>query len=124
MSTESEDPCCDECEERTTRCDRNIVNNVWVEGVVDPAKGKRGICMLDSMSVDQIIYVLQHDPRAREDLPKVTSDQEVLGLLTTVPLLGAPSVESKLQRQSARTGLPYYTVFRGNPPIAPPSKKP
>lgn len=107
-----------------TYCDLDIVNNVWVEGVVDPANGKRGICMLDTMSKEQVVYVLQHDPKARDDLPKVTSNQDLRNLLAMVPLLGAPSYESKVSRQSARTGLPYYNVFRGQIPVAktPPKK--
>lgn len=107
-----------------TYCNLDIVNNVWVEGVVDPDNGKRGICMLDTMSKEQVVYVLQHDPKARDDLPKVTSNPDLLNLLALVPLLGAPSVESTISRQSARTGLPYYNVFRGNIPVAkhPPKK--
>ncbi len=109
-----------------TCCDLDIENNVWVEGVVDVPAGKRGICMLDTMSYEQVVQVLRHDPKAREDLPKVTSNQELLTLLATVPLLGQTTLNERLQSANTRNGLPYYTVFRGQPPNAqfyPPKKK-
>jgi len=75
------DQCADD--PKSTCCDLDIEDNVWVEGVVDLSANpqKRGICMLDTMSEDQIIYTLRHDPRARCDLPKVTSCSEILELL-------------------------------------------
>ena len=46
---------------RTTYCDGDRKNNVWVEGVQDE-DGNGGICMLDTMTEQQVAYVLQHDP--------------------------------------------------------------
>lgn len=112
----------EQCEPATpaTYCDLDITNNVWVEGVVDPAHGKRGICMLDSLSERQIVDILQHDPRAREDLPRVTSSAELLQLLATTRLLPAQSLEEQIQERSNRNpnGIPFYTVFRGRAPAA------
>lgn len=105
-----------------TYCDLNRENNVWVEGVVDIPAGKRGICMLDTMNQAQVVAVLQHDPRARRDLPKVTSDADLLRLLATVPLLNTADYSSIETRQSARAGLPFYTLFAGRPPFAHPKK--
>lgn len=104
----------------TTLCDLDITNNVWVEGVVDVAQGKRGICMLDSLSERQIVDILQHDPRAREDLPKVTTNAELLQLLAQTRLLPPKSMEEDLQERSNRNpaGIPFYTVFRGRAPAA------
>lgn len=102
----------------TTLCDLDIENNVWVEGVVDVAANKRGVCMLDTMSKAQIIDVLKHDPKARDDLPKVTSNAEVLELLNTIPLLGTVSYSQSLQSNQVKAGLPFYNVFRGQPPNA------
>jgi hypothetical protein len=96
----------------------NIENNVWVEGVVDIAANKRGICMLDTMTREQVVYVLQHDPKAREDLPKVTSNPVLLEMLDTVKILRTDTLDEHLQRASARNGLPFYNIFRGNAPNA------
>ena len=101
-----------------TYCDLNRANNVWVEGVVDLPNGKNGICMLDTMTADQVIYVLKHDPKAREDLKKVTSDQTLLGLLEDVPLLSSAQPADQQTRASARSGMTYYSVFKGRPPNA------
>lgn len=110
----------------TTLCDLDIENNVWVEGVVDLAANKRGICMLDTMSKAQIIDVLQHNPRARDDLKKVTSNAELLELVEKVPLHSVHSPSQSMQSGNVRAGLPFYNVFRGRPPNAQftPKKKP
>lgn len=108
----------EQCEEtRTTYCDLDIENNVWVEGVVDIPAGKRGICMLDTMSASQVIHVLQHDPRARRDLSRVTSSPDLLALLDRVSLLPTGNPADDAQRQDARRGLPFYTQFAGRPPV-------
>ena len=104
----------------TTLCDLDVRNNVWVEGVVDVDHGKRGICMLDSLSRRQIVSILQHDPRARVDLPKVTSNAELLELVANTKLLPRQDISEELQERSNRNpaGIPFYTVFRGRAPTA------
>jgi len=99
-------------------CDLDIENNVWVEGVVDLSARpqKRGICMLNTMSREQIIHVLQHDPRARLDLCRVTSNAELLTLVNQVKLLRTDTRDQVLQSNNVRNGLPFYNQFRGNPP--------
>lgn len=110
------------CEPATpnTLCDLDVEGNVWVEGVVDVAAGKRGICMLDQLSRPQIVDILQHDPRAREDLPRVTSNPELRQLLIDTRLLPAKELSEDLQSRSVRNpaGFPFYSVFRGRPPTA------
>lgn len=106
--------CCDDSPE--TFCDLDVTNNVWVEGIVDVPAGKRGICMLDSLTVDQVIYILEHDPQARIDLPKVTSNEALRRLVAEVPLLPRQDAADVEQSLDARAGLPFYTVFRGQPP--------
>ena len=112
----------DECntEPRSTLCDLDVENNVWVEGVVDLAAGKRGICTLDYLSRPQIVDILSHDPRAREDLPKVTSNPELRQLVVDTRLLPAKELSEELQSRAARdaAGFPFYSVFRGRPPVA------
>jgi hypothetical protein len=106
--------------EPETYCDLDVVNNVWVEGVVDLSTGKRGICMLDLLSERQVVDILEHDPRAREDLPKVTSNPQLRQLINVTRLL--PNIEwsDELQAREARNpaGIPFYSVFRGRPPTA------
>lgn len=103
-----------------TLCDLDVRNNVWVEGVVNLEKGQRGICMLDSLSRAQIVSILEHDPRAREDLPRVTSNAELLQLGATTKLLPRQEAHEELQSKANRNpaGLPFYTVFRGRAPAA------
>lgn len=115
----SETDC--ECDDApTTLCDRDVENNVWVEGVVDVAAGKRGICTLDFLSRQQIVDILQRDPRAREDLPRVTSNPELRQLVAMTKLLPATDLSEELQSRAARhpAGMPFYSVFRGRPPVA------
>lgn len=113
----------DEDGNKITCCDLDITNNIWVEGVVDVAAGKRGICMLDTMSREQIIHVLQHNPWAKDDLLRVTTNQTLIDLANSVKILDPRNQADVKTRQSARQGLPYYNVFKGNPPNAQTSKK-
>lgn len=111
----------EECDDTpSTLCDLDVENNVWVEGVVDVAAGKRGICMLDLLSRPQIVDILQRDPRAREDLPRVTSNPELRDLVAVTKLLPARDVSEELQSRAARNpaAIPFYSVFRGRPPVA------
>lgn len=118
----------DECEATKPRtfCDLDVTNNVWVEGVVDVAAGKRGICMLDTLTRPQVVDILRHDPRAREDLPRVTSNGELLQMLHDIHLLPRVEVADDLQSRSNRdpASIPFYSVFRGRPPAARPGRPP
>jgi len=105
-----------------TCCDLDITDNIWVEGVVDVPAGKRGICMLDTLSRAQVIDILQRNPRAKKDLLRVTTDPELVELAQTVQLLQSTNQSDDQTKQSARQGLPYYTLFAGRPPFAQPKK--
>lgn len=102
----------------STLCDRDRVNNVWVEGADENGEG--GICLLDTMSEPQVIYVLQRDVKARADLCRVTSDEQLLELAVTVPLLSKGRFGDEIQKEVNRdaSSLPFYSVFRGRPPTA------
>jgi hypothetical protein len=117
------EPC--EASHPVTFCDLDVTNNVWVEGVVDLAAGKRGICMLDTLSRRQFISILQHDPRAREDLPRVTSNAELHQILADTKLLPQVELSDDLQSRANRdpAGIPFYSVFRGRPPTARPTRR-
>lgn len=91
---------------RPTLCDGDTRDNHWFEG---------GVCMLDELSKAQIVYSIEHNPKARVDLRKVTTNEEVLALLDHVPLL-ATAEEADRDMKILNKGdiLPQYTVFRGN----------
>jgi len=109
----------------TTRCDRYRKGdtNVWVEKGPNPEdQDAIGVCMLDSMCDSQIIYVIEHDEAAREDLLRVTSDPHLLELAKTIPRLPVVEEIDAEQAQYNRTNEPasnpFYAVFRGQPPFA------
>jgi hypothetical protein len=74
------------------------------------------------MRDDQVIYVLEHDEKARKDLLAVTSDPHLIELANTVPRL--PTFEESdgeqhnINRPNDAGSNPFYTVFRGQPPFA------
>ncbi len=81
-----------------------------------------GICLLDTMSEDQVIYSLEHDEQARADLLTVTSDPHLLELANTIPRLPVVEEMDAEQALTNRTNepasLPFYAIFRGQPPFA------
>lgn len=78
--------------------------------------------MLDTMCDSQVIYVLERDEQAREDLLKITSDPHLLDLAKSVPRLPTveeADVEQALLNQPHNSGsIPFYSLFRGQPPFA------
>ena len=91
---------------RPSLCDGDTTNNQWFEG---------NVCLLDSLSSDQVIYSIQRNPVARVDLKRVTTCPELLELLDRVPLLPTTE-ESDLEQRRFNQGdsLPFYNLFRGN----------
>jgi hypothetical protein len=113
--------CTNTTEEETvpiTKCNRDRVNNVWLEGANEDGEG--GVCLLDTMSEDQVIYVLQRDEVARADLLRVTSDARLLELATIVSSLSKEQGGDQLQKMINRSSesIPFYSIFRGRPPVA------
>ena len=102
----------------TTLCDRDRTNNVWVEGADEYGVG--GVCLLDTMSDPQLVYILQRNEIARADLCRVTSDPHLLELAATVPRLPSGVFGDEVQKEVNRNddSLPFYSVFRGRPPTA------
>lgn len=89
-----------------TLCDGDTTNNEWFG---------EGVCLLDTMTKDQVIYAIQHNPKAREDLARVTTCEEVLDLLDKVPLLGKVGEGDEMQQKLNQVDcLPFYNVYRGN----------
>ncbi len=109
----------------TTFCNlyRPGMTNVWVEKGPNPEDiNCPGICLLDTMSEAQIIWSIEHDEKARQDLLLVTTDPHLRELATTIPRL--PVVEETdaeqalINRPNEPSGNPFYTIFRGQPPFA------
>ena len=118
-------PACSSHQPAPTKCDRYVPGskNVWVERGDSPNDvNAPGVCMLDTMSECQVIYVLERDPQARADLQTVTSDPRLLELAATVPSLPTveqTDVEQALLNQPNNSGsIPLYSIFRGQPPFA------
>lgn len=100
-----------------TFCDADRKNNVWVEGA--DAEGVGGICLIDTMTKSQIVYVLQRDEQARADLKRVTTNVDLQELADTVARLDPEPEGDKLQTEINRNSesLILYTHFRGQPPF-------
>lgn len=119
---------CDGCQTEVTTptasgqsyCDRDRVDNVWVEGADEFGVG--GICLLDNLNRAQIVGVLKVDDRARADLLRVTSDAELLALAESTQRLSAEDPGDRLQTQvnanATPESIPFYAIFRGQPPFA------
>jgi hypothetical protein len=102
---------------RTTYCDRDRKNNVWIEGG-DPATGEGGVCLLDNMHREQVVYILERDEIARRDLARVTSDPELQEMALTVPRLATKEEADTIQEKANANTMPFYTAFAGRPPFA------
>lgn len=111
---------CDE-PKPTTKCDlyKPGDQNVWVER---GTPGAEGICLLNTMSRDQVIYSLERDDVARADLLKVTTDPDLIELAKTVVRLPTAELVDMEQtihnRPQEPAGIPFYAIFRGQPPFA------
>ena len=102
----SQDPCQTGEGPPPTLCDLDTSDNEWFES---------GVCLLDSMSRDQVIFTLQKNPKARLDLKRVTSCIDLHELLDQVPLLQVEQEDDHLQKVFNQGDcLPFYTVLRGN----------
>jgi len=87
-------------------CDGDTTNNCWFE---------EGVCLLDTMSKQQVVYTIQRNPKARQDLAKVTTCEPILQLLKDVPLLGTTQEDDAQQRRFNQVdSLPFYTLYKGN----------
>lgn len=100
-----------------TLCDLDRRNNVWVEGAVDE-NGVGGVCMLDTMDECQVVNSLQRSQKAKDDMLKVTSNEFLRNLARTIPLLPTGNEGDQLQKEVNQNTIPFYSVFRGQPPWA------
>ena len=95
--------------EPCTLCDGDKTNNVWMEGTS---------CFLDTLTEEQIIYILERDYRARVDLRRITTNERLIELSNTVPMLSSEREGDRLQRELAGPAPAFYAIFRGQPPFA------
>lgn len=123
--SEPEQTLGDACHPRRTKCDlyRQGDQNVWVErGSSSVDVDCPGVCMLDTMTDAQVIYVVERDQKAREDLVKVTSDPHLLQMAENIARLPTQQDDDRLQsdmnRNHAPASTPFYALFRGQPPFA------
>jgi hypothetical protein len=101
---------CDPCQTGEgpppTLCDGDTSNNEWYE---------EGICLLDTMTREQVIWSLERNPKARDDIKRVTTCVDLLLLAEQVPLLPVEQEDDIQQRNFNQNDcLPYFTIFRGN----------
>jgi hypothetical protein len=117
MSDDQDCFCQDECPSpRTTYCDRDRRDNVWIEGG-NRETGEGGVCILDNLVQDQVVWILERDYKARADLIRVTSDPQLQFLAHNIaPLPTGNAVDDEMH--DANTNVPFYSVFRGQPPFA------
>jgi hypothetical protein len=117
---ENPKPCTCHPPRPCTKCDRHRKNNIWVERADQPGNKAPGICLLDTMTKSQVIYVLEHDPKAARDLIRVTSDPELLYLARNITLLPTALLvdmeQTVLNRSYQPESYPFYGVFAGRPP--------
>ena len=95
-----------------TVCDGDTSNNIWFQ---PGPPGYPGKCKLDLMTYGQVHRVLQRVPCAKRDLLRITTDQCLIRLANTTPLIVPPQEDNRVaQQRLLRNSLPYYTVLRGN----------
>ena len=114
-------PCA--CKPACTKCDRDRSKNVWVErGITSGSENAPGICLLDTMTEEQVINVIERDEQARKDLLRVTSDPRLLEIaLKTKRLTTAEEADLQqkwVNRNEKPASIPFYGIFRGQPPFA------
>lgn len=103
----------------TSKCDRYDPGNVWVEHGEGPFDCQTiGVCLLDTMSDDEIRYVIERNEAARQDLLAITTDDHILNIANTTPRLSEGDVEvgDELMRVFNKDSMVMYTHFGGQPP--------
>jgi len=101
---------------RKSLCDGDRRNNCWIDGG-NPELGD-GVCLLDTLSEEQVIYILERNAVARESLKRVTTNPELLELAEAIAPLPGTEPADELQSDINRNAetIPFYSVFQGQPP--------
>ncbi len=95
-----------------TMCTGDTKCNIWF---TLRAPGFPGRCILDELTYDEVYDVLRRNPKAAEDLMRITNNPKLLALAREVKLsqTDQEDAEQAAKRLNANT-LPFYTVMRGN----------
>ncbi len=109
VPTPPQEPC-------PTLCDLDRKCNVWVEGADENGNG--GICLLDTLDESDVIRSLHRSRVSHDDLLRVTSNEYLRELARTVPIYPTANEGDELQREVNHNTIPFYAVFRGQPPFA------
>ncbi len=96
-----------------SKCDRDRRKNVWVEGNVNDDTGEGGICLLDTLTEDEIVHAIERSEVARGDLVKVTSDPFLLSLAAGVARLPTGEPADEEMRKFRPPPPPFYALFQG-----------
>lgn len=95
-----------------TLCTGDTSNNMFF---VPRAPGYPWRCVLDEMTYDQVSYVLERIPGAKEDLIRITDDPILLKMARDSELIESPIDDNERVRKRLNSNsLPMYTVLRGN----------
>ena len=107
-----------ECRQHTY-CNGDRTNNVWLEGG-NHETGEGGVCLLDNMNQDQVVYCVERDDVARKDLKRVTRDPTLLAIAENTPRLDTrePMDVEQSEINNNNFTMPFYQAFRGQPPYA------
>jgi hypothetical protein len=73
------------------------------------------------MTEAQIIFAVERDDRARKDLLRVTTNPRLLEIARETPRLPtveeADDIQRKMNRNQTAASIPFYAIFRGQPPF-------
>lgn len=95
-----------------TMCTGDTKCNVWF---TLRAPGFPGRCILDEITYDEVYEVLRRNPKAADDLMRITNNPKLLALAREVKLTQTDQddAEQAAKRLDANS-LPFYTVMKGN----------
>lgn len=75
-----------------------------------------GRCKLDQMTYDQVYFLLQRVPRAKDDLVRITRDPTLLLLARDARPSNQDDIDSRrMEKLINGNSIPLYTALKGNP---------
>lgn len=99
------------CNKPGSKCTGKRYGNAWVVGDVDPVTDEGGVCLLDTLTDEEIGDVLRRNEIYRRDLRGITTDPHVLSLLDRYTV-DEPDRENEPNPWNPPTGY-FYTVLKG-----------
>lgn len=93
-----------------TLCNLNTECNIFYEIKADG----NGRCILDEMTFEQLICILQRNPKAKKHLLQITNDSCLLAMANRTGLIVPVSEQNIILQRRINNNIPYYTLFRGN----------